>query len=222
MSNQKLAELQERFGYEFKNRSLLETALTHTSYAHEHHCTDNERMEFLGDSILNFIVAKKLYFSDMCVGEMSVERARRVSREPLALATERLGLMKYLRLGVGAERVSHLSIKFKSDLFESLLGAIYLDCKSLSMCEEFIDKHLGGALKSIDYKSTLQEYVQARKLGAISYSCDAVTAATTPEFVARVCVGDKELGLGYGFRKKDAEKDAARVALEFLSDKFLK
>ena len=217
MDKRDIIGLQKRIGYEFRDRSLLIQALTHASYANEHGCEDNERMEFLGDSILEFVVSVQLYFSDKDEGEMTVRRSRIVSRGPLALAAERLGLVDLMRMGVGAER-EPLSVKLKSNLFEAVLGAIYLDSRSIEPCEKFVKDNLGSiSEKQKDHKSALQEYVQGAKLGKIVYVCEQVENARTSEFRAKVSVDGKEVGVGYGFRKKDAEKEAAKAALDLLT-----
>lgn len=223
MRKEDLTEIQKRIGYRFSDLSLLETAFTHSSYANEHGCKDNERLEFLGDSILNFIVARELYSSGKNAGAMTEARKQIVSREPLALAVENSGLFEYLKMGVGAKKEVGLSVKFKSNLFESVIGAIYVDSGSIEECERFIDSHLKAyTLRHRDYKSELQEYIQSKKLGGINYATEQKSDSKKPEFVSCVSVGDKAVGQGFGFSKKEAEKNAAKKALEFLKVKPMK
>lgn len=217
MSNS-LFELQQTMGYVFRDLGLLRTALTHSSFANENKCESNERMEFLGDSILNFLVAEKLFESRLDAGEMTVARAAAVSRNPLAKAVEKLGALDYLRLGVGAEKEKHVSVKFKSDIFECLIGAIYLDSRSLDECRKFIFAFLSLDGKSNDdYKSRLQEYVQDKQLGTVKYCTRSVGEGKTPWFKSKVSIDGKTIGSGYGCRKKEAEKDAAQEAYNFLT-----
>ncbi len=223
MRSEYLTEIQKRIGYRFSDVAILETAFTHSSYANEHGCEDNERMEFLGDSVLNFIVARELYLSGQNEGAMTEERKRMVSREPLALAVEHLGIFEYLRMGEGAKKEVALSVKFKSNLFEAVVGAIYIDSGSVEECERFINSHLKAyTANRRDYKSELQEYVQSKKLGAIIYKTELKDNSKKPEFVSDVSVSSAVVGRGFGFGKKEAEKNAAKKALEFLKVKPMK
>lgn len=220
--NGSLLEFQKRIGYTFKNLNNLATALTHSSYANENGCESNERMEFLGDSILNFLVAERLYATGQSEGKMTTRRALIVSREPLALAVERLGAMSLLRLGVGASREERMSVKFKSNIFEALIGAIYVDGKSLKNCADFIFSNLeiDDVKNSVDYKSALQEIVQAHKLGDIYYDVCEVENCSSPQFKAEVFIDNLSYSVGCGGRKKDAEKDAARLAYNILVQRY--
>lgn len=215
--NDSLKGFQKRIGYEFKNPSILETALTHSSYANEHDCESNERMEFLGDSILNFLVSEKLFFTGKSEGEMTQLRAKTVSRKPLALAVERLGAMALLRLGEGAKKEERVTEKFKSDIFEAVVGAVYLDSGSLRKCSEFIFSQLKSTGGEVDYKSALQEFVQKRKLGEIAYRTNQIESCAAPQFCSEVLIADKPYAKGYGCRKKDAEKEAACNAYNILT-----
>lgn len=216
--NRDFSIVEQRIGYRFKDRQLLDTALTHASYANEHNVMSNERLEFLGDSILNFLVAEKLYHEGMNEGEMTKRRAKIVSRLPLALAVENLAIMEFLLLGTGAENEEKLSVKFKSNLFEAIIGAVYLDggC-DLQPCKNFIFSHLSTVTENfIDYKSKLQEFVQAKKIGAIEYKDTQISKGRTPVFFAEVFVDGKKLGEGHGGKKQEAQKNAAKQALEVL------
>lgn len=217
--NNDLSALQERLGYMFRSRDLLKTALTHSSYANEHSVDSNERLEFLGDSVLNFIVTRKIFSQrEMNEGELTCLRAKIVSRQPLSSAVKKLGVLEFLRLGEGAKKEHDLSEKFKSDLFEALVGAIYLDSGSLECCEKFVFRNIDiTAADAKDHKSELQILVQDKKLGEIKY----VTALGEDgrSFVSEVSVGGKCIGSGSGRRKQSAEKEAAAKAVEFLTRK---
>ena len=123
-----LAEVEKIIGYNFKTKKLLIRALTHSSYSNEHRVESNERLEFLGDAIIEFIITEKLYkeFKGK-EGDLSKTRAMIVSEKPLAEAVDRLGLDKYLIKGVGESRNTTQSKAIKCDMFEAICGAIYID-----------------------------------------------------------------------------------------------
>ena len=117
----RIAEIENIIGYTFRDKDLLETAFTHSSFSNEKHVENNEKLEFLGDSVLNFVIAELLYLTSLeDEGAMTVSRASIVSREPLAAEIEKLGLLKYLRVGIGVLRTRNWSTKFKSNLFEAI------------------------------------------------------------------------------------------------------
>lgn len=210
----RIAEIEKIIGYTFKDKSLLEVAFTHSSYVHENGGESNEKLEFLGDSVLNFVIAELLYLSAMKdEGAMTVSRASIVSREPLSAAIERMGLIDYLRLGVGISMTRGWSDKFRSNLFEAVLGAIYLD-GGMENAKHFVYNHLGRDIahtSTFDYKSKLQEYKQAEfnDLDLVYKTEDNGEKA----FVSRVYMGGKLIGEGTGRKKKLAEREAAKSAL---------
>lgn len=207
-----LLQAETIIGYTFLDKRLLETAFTHTSYVNEHGGESNERLEFLGDSILNFLVAEKLYaLSEAGEGKLSVMRAELVSKKPLAAAVEELGLIEYLRMGSGAagERVSE---KFISNLFEAVVGAIYADSGSLEACRTFVFRNLKRAAAK-DYKSELQEFAQGKYKTVPDYVCVSSEAG----FVCTVSLAGRKLGTGEAPRKKEAEQAAAECALRALN-----
>lgn len=215
--NRDLKALSQKLGYRFREISLLDTALTHSSYANERGVSDNERLEFLGDSILNFVVANKLFFdTDETEGKMTDLRKASVSREPLAVATDELELIKYMRFGEGEKGDRPRSPKFKSDVFEAVVGAIFADSRSLAECEKFILSRVAVGIKKEDSKSELQEYVQGKKIGFIEYDTKETVSAPKSEFKSEVRIGGEIYGSGIGFSKKAAEKAAAKRALEKL------
>lgn len=219
LSSDSAAAVEAVIGYTFRNKKLLYTAFTHSSYANEHGVDSNERLEFLGDSILNFIIAERLVKENLKdEGRMSVVRSRIVSERPLAYAVERMKLTGELRLGAGAQKMENLSLKFKSNLFEAVIAAIYLDSESLDPCREFIFAHLGKTIDSAvgftDYKTVLQEYVQSRG-GSVGYETRQLSQFP-PRFTSEVTADGKRAGSGEAGRKKDAEQAAAKSALAFF------
>ncbi len=212
------AEIEKIIGYTFRDKSLLETAFTHSSFTNEHHFENNEKLEFLGDSVLNFVVAELLYLSSLeDEGAMTASRASIVSREPLATAIEKLGLLKYLRIGIGVSKTRNWSTKFKSNLFEAVLGAIYLD-GGMENAKHFVYNHLGRDIAhnaAIDYKSRLQEFKQAR---FNDLKLEYVTIDNGRKgFISKVYLGGEFVGEGTGRKKKLAEREAAKVALKKLN-----
>ena len=218
--------LEDRLGYHFKNRALLEHALTHSSYANEHRSngvTSNERLEFLGDSVLGMIVAEHLYRThpNMPEGELTRTRAALVCETSLYEVACSLDLGRCLLLGKGEasgggrERPSILA-----DAVEATFAAVYLDGgigAIQPIIRKFIlDKEQEKAVDR-DYKTALQELVQRRPGQSISYK---LVQETGPDharvFVMEVSVGGTAAGQGYGHTKKEAEQSAAKAALEKL------
>ena len=221
-----IPELEQKLGYTFKNQSLLKTALTHSSFANEAKGKSevcNERLEFLGDSILGFTVAKYLYKHrpDMPEGKMTKLRAELVCEQSLVQIADKLNLGIHLFLGKGEElgggrkRPSILA-----DAVEALFAAIFLDSgirKAEQAILSLLDGRLtqeqgGGAIQ--DYKTALQELVQRRSDQSLSYR---LLAATGPDhqkvFEAEVQLNGVPVGTGSGKSKKEAEQVAASVAL---------
>lgn len=207
--------VQSRIGYAFDDPELLERAFTHASYINEHKGVANERLEFLGDSILDFLVGERLYIDNPTddEGKLSEKRAALVSRKPLARIIDSLGLMKYLLIGAGVDK-RNFSEKNRSDLFESILGAIYLD-GGLDECRAFLDRNFyGKVVPEYDYKTQLQNRLIDAKLSAPTYA----TAASNGGFTATVHIGDKRFN-GSGRSKHAAEISAAKSALESMFGK---
>ncbi|MCL2630918.1 MAG: hypothetical protein FWD49_05305 [Firmicutes bacterium] len=144
-------EIEEKIGYSFKNATLLETAFTHSSYANEKKITSNERLEYLGDSIVNFIAGEYLYkrFQGKDEGFLSQNRALIVCGDTLCEAVEKADLVKYLVTAGGAiVQDAKKSVKMRAGLFEAVVGAIYLD-GGMAVAKKFIISKLGDALKQI-------------------------------------------------------------------------
>ena len=204
-----LNDLQKLIGYEFKDKSLLISAFTHSSYVNEHAGVANERLEFLGDCALNFLVGVKYYGQNRDAGEgvLSAMRASVVSRGPLSRIVDELGLTKYLRVGAGVDKTKFAD-KARSDVFEALLGAMYID-GGLEVCDAFLNRAFYGKVEpEHDYKSELQEYAVKHGL-AVGYRIEPQKDGS---FRAVATVGKNEFS-GHGKTKRAAEIDAAKSAL---------
>jgi len=224
-----LAVLQQILGVFFKDPSLLEQALVHSSYVNENPgsaLTSNERLEFLGDAVLGSVIAEKLYHDlpSFTEGEMTKLRATLVCRDTLAQAARAIGLGDYLYLGKGEEASGgqHKPVNLAGAL-EAVIAAIYLD-QGAATAKDFILRLFNKELQKVvsqgaevNYKSQLQELIQAREQQTPAYH---VIEATGPDhdrrFTVEVKVGDTVLGRGSGRSKKEAETEAARSALERL------
>ncbi len=205
------AEAERRLGYTFADRRLLETCFTHASYASEHGCASNERLEFLGDAVLDFLVADELYAAGgASEGEMTARRIRYVAAQPLAEAVRRAGLDAFL-LHVGAP-----GEKAVSSLFEALTAGIYLD-GGLDAARAFVRaKLLVAADSEPNYKGDLQEWLQARGLPTAAYETLSREGAThAPLFTVRAA-GGGESAVGRGGSLRAAQKDAAKKLLDRL------
>ena len=225
-----MQKLEETIGYRFRNRKLLETALTHSSFANERHDPGEEsyeRLEFLGDSILGHIAADFLYRQDPPIpeGRMTRLRAELVCEQSLHRIAQRMELGKYMRLGRGEERThGRERPSILADMVESILAAMYLDSGSLEEPRRFIlnelllPADLGEQHRSEDYKTALQELVQRKPNQLISYEMLGQSGPDHDKtFVFRVLVNGVPVGEGSGRSKKEAEQMAAREALEHLA-----
>ena len=212
-------ELEEKIGYTFKNKKLLETALTHSSYGNEHDVDYNERMEFLGDAVLELAMSKKLYdMIDLDEGVLTKTRAKAVCEAALDLYASKINFNEYLRLGKGEEQTGGRNrCAIIADALEALLGAIYLD-GGFSEAQNVVNKlfipYLKDVLKYKDYKSLLQEKLQSEKR-TIKYEIVRDEGpANDKEFEAVVYMDDILMGRGIGRSKKEAQQNAAKDALE--------
>lgn len=225
-----MQKLEETIGYRFRNRKLLETALTHSSFANERHDSGEEsyeRLEFLGDSILGHITADYLYHHEPPIpeGRMTRLRAELVCEQSLHRIAQRLELGKYMRLGKGEERThGRERPSILADMVESILAAMYLDSGSLEeprrfvMNELLLQADLGEQHRSEDYKTALQELIQRKPNQIISYEMLSQSGPDHDKtFVFQVLVNGVPVGQGSGRSKKEAEQMAAREALESLT-----
>jgi len=229
MAKPSLKSLQTRIDHQFRRRSLLLEALTHSSYAREAggRTRDNERLEFLGDSVLNLLVSIRLAetFPDYKEGRLSRARARLVSAEHLAKVAVLLELGKHLRLGRGEKKTGGATKSaLLADALEALVAALYRD-GGFEAAGKFVDQFVlppdlaasANELLSVDYKSALQEYLQGQHLRLAKYR---VVAEQGPEhkktFTVEVSAGDGWLASGSGASKKSAEQQAAMTLLASL------
>ncbi|WP_105122195.1 ribonuclease III [Streptococcus suis] len=220
------AKLLADFGIDFSDLSLLETAFTHTSYANEHRLlkiSHNERLEFLGDAVLQLMISKYLYkkYPDRPEGEMSKMRSTFVREESLAGFSRACGFDKFLRLGKGEEKSGGRNRDtILGDAFEAFLGALLLD-KGEKTVEEFLHKvmiprlEVGNFERVTDYKTTLQELLQVNGEIVISYQVVAESGpAHDKTFEVEVSADGRVIGRGTGRSKKLAEQAAAKNAVE--------
>jgi len=221
--------LEEKLGYTFDNRELLENALTHSSCANESRgkLQSNERLEFLGDSILGMVVADHLYRNhpDLPEGELTRTRAALVCEESLVEVAEELGLGEYLRLGKGeAAGGGRQRPSIRADAVEAILAAVYLD-GGIGSARRIIQKYVlsrevAGLTKPRDYKTALQELVQRESGQVLRYQ---LTGEEGPDhnklFFMEVALNGKAVGAGSGRSKKEAEQMAAKAAIEALKNK---
>lgn len=222
-----LTKLEQGLGYTFRNKALLENALTHSSYANENrerHLPDNERLEFLGDSILGFVVAEYLYrnFPDKPEGELTRIRADLVCERNLAEAAATVELGSYLLLGHGEEQGGgRKRDSIVSDAMESVIAASFMD-GGFAAAKEIIDRLIlsnipKGRPRNFDYKTAFQELVQRKKDQQIHYE---LTGESGPDhdkhFEVEVLLNGKAVGRGVGSSKKRAEQAAAEAAIEAL------
>lgn len=225
-----LKQLQHKLQVVFRNGQLLRQAFTHASYVNEHRFSqfeDNERLEFLGDAVLELTVSEHLYriFPDRPEGELTKLRAAIVCEPSLVKFAESLEFGKYVLLGKGEELTGgRTRPALLADVFESFVGALYLD-QGLTAVTDFLHRHVfsgitfDGKLQTTDYKTELQELTQHHNLGALEYRIiEERGPAHEREFVSEVCMDGRALGKGTGRSKKEAEQQAAAVALEQLKD----
>ncbi len=219
-----LAELQRRIGYQFKNTGLLKLALTHSSYANEHHnqAKCNERLEFLGDSVLGFISADHFFKNyNLPEGKLTKLRASLVCEQSLKIFAQEIGLGEFLLLGKGEnstggrERPSILA-----DAFEAVIAAIYID-GGIENASNFVlrfiarEDHSQEAFK--DYKTVLQEIVQKNPEEVLEYYlADESGPDHDKTFTIEVHLNSNVIGRGEGRSKKAAEQEAAKQALELM------
>ena len=219
-----MKELEKTLGYRFQNPSLLETALTHTSYANEARrgTKHNERLEFLGDSVLSIVVADYLFtHNDLPEGELTRMRASLVCENALFGFAQKIRLGDYLRLGHGEELGGgRRRPSVVSDAFEAVIAALYLD-GGIEQARRFILPFITQALTckntEEDYKTKLQEIIQQNPEERLSYM---VTDESGPDhdkhFVVQVHLNSNCIGTGEGHSKKQAEQMAAKEALTLM------
>lgn len=227
-----LKYLEQSIGYNFRNINLLEEAIQHSSYVNEqpgNGIRDNERLEFLGDSVLDLVISHILMekFPAMREGELSRVRATIVKTDQLAIIAKKLNLGEHLRLGRGESMCRGDSKNsILADVLEALIAAVYMDGGFLTAFD-FVSNHFREVISGIsvngkgeDFKSRLQEMMQNRFKSVPRYE---VRSESGPDhakiFDVRVTVGELVTGFGRGKSKKAAEQEAARTALHILENR---
>ncbi len=222
-----MTELEESIKYQFKNKKLLTEALSHSSYANENKRSrrSNERLEFLGDSVLSIVVSQYLFehFSHLPEGELTKIRASLVCEKSLHVFAQRINLGKHLLLGRGEENSGGRErASILADAFEALIAAIFLDggleaarTHILRFIPEDLDAQKSAAFN--DYKTILQEVIQQNPEEKVEY---VIADQTGPDhnkaFTVNVCLNSNVIGVGVGRSKKEAEQMAAKEALKLM------
>ena len=223
-----LTKLEQELGYEFKDKKLLETALTHTSYAYEKKTQSNEKLEFLGDSILEFVSSEYIYdkYSKLKEGEMTKVRASVVCEKSLHEVAKEHNFSDFLKLGK-SEKTSQKEVRpaIMADSVEAVIAAMFLD-GGLESAKKFIIQNLKDSIEIAtkhigqkDYKTVLQEILQ--KNGTVNIEYEIVKEKGPDHdktFTAEIKYNGKVLAIGDGKSKKLAEMEAARIALEVLKE----
>ena len=224
-----MKSLEEKLGYTFQDKSLLENALTHSSCANESkgRLHSNERLEFLGDSILGMVVTEHLYRNhpDLPEGELTRTRAALVCEESLVEVAHDLGLGDYLKLGKGEEAGGgRTRPSIRADAVEAVLAAVYLD-GGIGSARKIIQKYIlsreiEGLNSQRDYKTALQELIQRESGQSLKYR---LTGSEGPDhdkrFFVEVDLNGQPVGAGKGRSKKEAEQMAAKAAIAKLNQK---
>lgn len=221
-----MKEIEEKIGYEFKKEKYLENALTHSSYANECRKNSNERLEFLGDSVLSVIISDYIFkrMGKVNEGDLSKLRASLVCEQALDTVARRIELDKFILLGHGEEMTGgRQRPSIVSDAFEAIIAAIYLD-GGLETAREWVlnlmMKDIESAIKGNcvhDYKTRLQEKIQKRKNSVIEYELIKEEGAEHAKtFTMQVKINNEPMGTGVGKNKKEAAQKAAKEALKAL------
>lgn len=224
-----MKDFEKKLGYTFKDKTLINTALTHSSYANEKRKESNERLEFLGDSVLSIIVSNYLFkkLRRLSEGDLTKIRASLVCEQALAELAKKISLDKYILLGRGEEMTGgRLRASIISDAFEAVLAAIYLDSDIntatnwlLNVMNEKMNEALSGKTYK-DYKTMLQETVQHGDRGKVTYELLNESGPDhNKHFEVRVCIDEKPVNKGVGQSKKEAEQEAAKNALKDIKGK---
>ena len=225
--------LETQIGYVFENKDLIKTALTHSSYAYEQkaHKKDyecNERLEFLGDSVLSLVVSDYLFaqYSNKAEGELTKIRASLVCTRSLSNFANKIDLGSYLYLGKGETATGRTNVKILENAFEALLAAIYLDSKSKETVARFLiplikeELSTTGINLNYDFKTSLQQFVQALGNDRIQYVCVNEEGPDHDKtFEVEVKINSNVVGSGKGKTKREAEQNAAKEALKLFDVK---
>ena len=226
----KILDFLQKENIPFHNIAIYKEAFTHAWYANESHYVkkDYERLEFMGDAVLQLYVSEFLFnlFPDVPEGTLTTLRSKLVREESLARFSRELGLGELLYLGVGEEKSGGREREsVLANIFESFIGALYLDCghdEVLKILQQTIFKHINDLDYDdiTDYKTTLQELIQADQRRTVTYELlETSGPSNAPEFKVAVMMDDMCLGVGKGTSKKRAEQQAAKDALNKLATK---
>lgn len=225
-----LEELEKNLNYNFKNTEILKNALIHKSYNEglQRNLPDNEKLEFLGDSVINLVITENLFktFKDWNEGELSKLKSHLVSSNSLSEIARSINLSDFIFLGKGEEKNNGRdNKKINASLFEAVIGAVYIDSNYkiassvvISFFKEFLDRIAEKDIKINDYKSELQEIIQEKNNSLPYYSIiDESGKPPNIFFTAAVYIENNEIGRGKGKNKRQAEQDAALNALEKIN-----
>ena len=207
----------EKYNIKIKDKNLLLTALTHSSYSNENNCESYERLEFLGDAVLQILVSEYLYKNkNLKEGQMSKERSKYVCEEALAYYVKQIGFDKYIRVGNGL--IGHINDTIIADTFEAVLAVIYLE-NDINVCRNYINETVIPYIEKDedffdDYKTLLQELVQTDRKSLEYVLVNSYGEAHNMTFEINVLVDGIVLGSGVGHSKKEAEQRAAKEALK--------
>ena len=223
LNSQSKKEIQEKLGYTYQDESLLNLAFTHSSYGNINGVESNERLEFLGDSVLHFATTQYLFHNfNLPEGLLSKTRSYVVSAKNLSKAINELGVISYLQYGKNDGKITSSSIK--ANLYEAILASIYLDA-GFEVAYNFVLRTLHykkGLFEDLmentnDYKTKLQELTQVKKENKLTYELIKKEGPPhAPIFTIQVKLNGKVVGTGVGKNKKEAENNAAREALKQL------
>lgn len=221
-----ISGVEKVIGYTFKNKNLLNNAITHSSYANERRTKSNERLEFLGDSVLSIVISEYIYkkMENINEGDLSKIRASIVCEETLFLAAKRIDLDKIILLGKGEEITGgRKRASIVSDAYEALIAAIYLD-SGIEVVREWILSEMRVDIEEAltgkrynDYKTILQEKMQKEKADMVQYKLVSESGKDhNKTFVMAAYLGDEIIGQGTGGSKKEAQQRAAQDALKTM------
>ena len=215
------SQVERKIGYVFNNKALLKNAFVHSSYAYAQNLADNERLEFMGDAILDVIVSEYLYkkYPKCTAGQLTQFRASVVSADGLRPIVDKLGILDHLLVYGTSAKINTLSKKIESNLYEAVLCAIYLD-GGLDAATKFVMKTLKKSMDNVlrqetkDYKTRVQEYCQQKHM-SVEYQLEIKTGPDNkPNFAYSLLVDGKVVSHGNGSSIKEAQQAAAQKLVE--------
>ena len=210
-------QIEQKIGYVFSDKELLKTAFTHVSFAKANGCADNERLEYLGDAVLELLITERQYYDSVSTeGAMTKSRQGLVSKQPLKEAIQRMDVAQYLRFLGGKDNVGDKTV---SSLYESILAAVYLD-GGIEEARAFVARHpLGQEKQEENYISALQEYLQKQGLPLPAYSEIEKTGKDNAPTFRYVVTAQGKSGEGVGSSKHIAKQKAAKALLSILTNR---